>query len=92
MRNLGKTYGLTQQKLGEFLAKGRGVEKNEAEALDWYRKAADQGSAEAGWQAAQMYFKGRGTAKDETAGMEWLKKAAALNQPDAVKELRKRGG
>jgi TPR repeat protein len=81
-----------EMKLAEFLAKGRGVDKNEAEAITWYRKAADQGSGEAAWQLAQMYFKGHGTAKDDAAGMDWLKKAATLNQPDAVKELKKRTG
>ena len=81
---------ISQQKLADLLAKGRGVDKNEAEALDWYRKAGEQGSGGAAWQAAQMYFKGRGTAKNDSAGMDWLRKAAALNQPDAVKELRKR--
>ena len=83
---------VSEQKLAEFLAKGRGIKKDEAEALDWYRKAGEHGSGEAAWQASQMYYKGRGTAKDEAAGMEWLKKAAALNQPDAVKELKKRSG
>jgi TPR repeat protein len=39
-----------------------------------------------------MYDKGHGTAKDESAGLVWLRKAAALNQPDAVKEMKKRGG
>ena len=82
----------SQEKLADFLAKGRGTNKNEAEALDWYRKAADQGSGNAAWQAEQMYMKGHGTAKDTVAGVEWLRKAAALNQPDAVKELKKRTG
>jgi serine/threonine-protein kinase len=82
----------SQQKLADFLVKGRGTNRNEAEALDWYRKAGEQGSGEAAWQAEQMYMKGRGTAKDTAAGVEWLKKAAALNQPDAVKELKKRTG
>ncbi len=82
----------SEQKLGEFLSKGRGIPKNETEGLDWYRKAGEHGSGEAAWQASQMYFKGRGTAKDDAAGTEWLKKAAALNQPDAVKELKKRTG
>ena len=82
----------SELKLGEFLAKGRGIDKNESEALEWYRKAGDAGSGEGAWQASQMYFKGRGTAKDEAAGTEWLKKAAVLNQPDAVKELKKKTG
>jgi serine/threonine-protein kinase len=83
---------VSQERLADLLAKGHGVDKNETEALDWYRKAADQGSADAAWLAAQAYFKGHGTAKDENAGMDWLKKAAALKQPDAIKELKKRGG
>lgn len=83
---------LAMERVAEFLVRGRGVTKNETEGLDWYKKAADKGSGEAAWQAAQMYFKGKGTAKDEAAGMEWLKKAAAKNQPDAVKELKKRTG
>jgi len=82
----------SEVKLAEFLAKGRGIDKNEAEALTWYRKAGDQGSGDAAWQAAQMYFKGHGTDKDEAAGTDWMKKAAALNQPDAVKEMKKRAG
>jgi serine/threonine protein kinase/TPR repeat protein len=82
----------SELKLAEFLARGRGIDKNEAEALDWWRKAGDQGSGEAAWQASQMYLKGHGTAKDTVAGVEWLKKAATLNQPDAVKEMKKRTG
>jgi serine/threonine protein kinase/TPR repeat protein len=80
----------SQEKIADFLIRGRGLDKNEAEALDWYRKAGDQGSGNAAWQAAQMYEKGRGTAKDTAAFAQWLKKAATLNQPDAVKELKKR--
>ncbi len=81
---------ISEQKLGDFLARGRGVDKNEAEALEWYKKAALQGSGIAAWQAAQMYFKGRGTTRNDSLGMDWLRRAAALNQSDAVKELRKR--
>jgi serine/threonine-protein kinase len=81
---------ISQQNLADMLAKGHGVPKNETEALSWYRKAADQGSGDAAWQAAQMYFKGHGTERNDTTGMVWLKKAATLNQPDAMKELKKR--
>jgi serine/threonine-protein kinase len=83
---------LAEQKMGDFLSKGRGISKNEADAITWWKKAADQGSGEAAWQLSQAYFKGKGTEKDEAAGMEWLRKAAGLNQPDAVKELKKREG
>lgn len=81
---------ISQQNLADMLAKGHGAPKNETEALSWYRKAGDQGAGDAAWQAAQMYFKGHGTEKNDTTGMVWLRKAAALNQPDAMKELKKR--
>ncbi len=81
-----------QEKFAEMLSKGRGVTKDETRAIEYYTKSADQGTATAAWQLAQIYFKGRGTKKDEAAGMVWLKKAAAKNQPDAVKELKKREG
>ncbi len=86
-----KGDALSAERLAEFLAKGKGVQKNETEALDWYKKAGDHGSGEAAWQAAQMFKNGKGVSKDTSAYVEWMKKAAALNQPDAVKEMRKRG-
>lgn len=36
---------LAQHNLGVFYAEGRGVPRNDAEAVVWYRKAAEQGNA-----------------------------------------------
>ena len=39
-------YAPAQCKLGDCYANGQGVEEDEAKAVQWYRKAADQGYAE----------------------------------------------
>lgn len=43
---------------------GIGVAKDEAEAVRWYRKAADAGIVEAMQPLARLYDQGRGTAKN----------------------------
>ena len=56
---------------------GQGVEKNEAEALKWYQKAAEAGNAYA--QANMGVFcqtGGGGMAKDIAKAAEWFDKAA----------------
>ena len=55
---------------------GAGVIKNYAEALKWYRKAADQGLAEAQYALAEMYHKGYGVPVDVSQAMTWYRKAA----------------
>jgi len=55
---------------------GHGVEKNEAEAVRWYRMAADQGDAAAQNNLGTMYREGRGTTLDHGAALEWYRKAA----------------
>jgi hypothetical protein len=42
-----------------------GVGKNEVEAVEWYRKAAEQNNAEAQSDLGECYAWGRGVAKDE---------------------------
>ena len=45
--------------LGNMHANGEGVTENDAEAVKWFHKAADQGHAEAQNNLALMYFNGR---------------------------------
>jgi TPR repeat protein len=57
--------------------KGEGVlEKNPAVAMDWYRKAAQQGFADAQNRLGEKYDDGEVVAQDDTAAMEWFRKAA----------------
>lgn len=53
-----------------------GVEKDEAVAAYWYRKAADKGSAFAQFQLAKMLQKGRGVEKNDVEARLWYGKSA----------------
>ena len=47
-----------------------------AEAVAWFRKAAEQGFAEAQNNLGWMYSQGKGLAKDEAEAVRWYRKAA----------------
>lgn len=57
-------------------ASGRGVPKDDQQAVIWYRKAADQGFAEAQLYLGKHYDSGHGVAKDERQAVTWYRKAA----------------
>lgn len=73
-----------QVHLGVIYLTGDGVAKDDAEAVKWLRKAADQDSALAERYLAEMYFKGRGVAADNAEAAKWLRMAA--EQGDAESE------
>lgn len=52
-------------------------------AFELYQQAAQQGSAEAQYQLAQLYLQGRGTAKNDGAAIDWLERAAEQKHPGA---------
>ena len=43
----------------------RGVARDDARAVEWYRKSAEQGSALAEYSLGLMYANGRGVARDD---------------------------
>lgn len=62
--------------LGRMFETGRGVVQDEAEAMKWYRKAADTGDAYAEEHVGDMYLAGHGVPKDAAAAVGWYRKAA----------------
>ena len=56
-----------------------GVEKDEVEAVKWYRKAAEQNNAKAQNNLGVCYASGLGVAKDEAEAARWFRKAAEQN-------------
>jgi TPR repeat protein len=66
---------------------GTGVEKNPAQAVKWYREAADQGLAAAQNNLGVMYEQGTGVEKDPAQAVSWFRKAAAQGNADAQKHL-----
>ena len=53
--------------------------------MTWYRKAADQGRADAQFNLALMYANGQGVPQDHAEAMTWYRKAA--EQGDAAAQL-----
>ncbi|MFN6018112.1 MAG: tetratricopeptide repeat protein [Verrucomicrobiota bacterium] len=67
---------LAQHNLGYSYYAGEGVEKNETEALKWFRKAAKQGLAKAQYNLGGFYQSGTGVEKNETEAVSWYRKAS----------------
>ena len=61
--------------LGLMYVDGRGVPKDETQAVAWFRKSADQGDADAQANLGLMYKSGRGVPKDEAQAVPWYRKA-----------------
>ena len=76
-----------QVNLGHMFAEGRGVVKDEAEAVKWFRKAADQGHASGQSNLGRMYNNGWGVVKDEAEAVKWFRKAADQGDADAQTSL-----
>ena len=65
--------------------KGEGVEWNFKEAMKWYRKAADQGYAEAQHGLGHKYYTGEGVPRDYGTAYAWYNIAVANGFADAEK-------
>ena len=68
-------------------AEGRGVSQDDAEAVTWYRKAAEQGHAEAQNNLGVMYNRGEGVPQDYTEAVTWYRKAAEQGHAYAQNNL-----
>ncbi len=64
-------------------ARGQGVPLDYAEAVKWFRKAADRGVAKAQYNLGLMYANGAGVTQDYVLAHMWLNLAAAQGEPDA---------
>ncbi len=81
-------YPDAENLLGILLATGSdGVPQDDAEAVVWYRKAADHGLAKAQKNLGDMYFFGRGVDKDYQQAITWYGKAADQQFADAQYRL-----
>jgi hypothetical protein len=58
-------------------ATGDGEPKDNAEAVSWYRKAAEQGNPNAQHNLGMMYLEGVGVQKDEIEALAWYNVCAA---------------
>ena len=75
-----------QYNLGVMYANGRGVPKDDTEAVRWYRLAAEQGQADAQYGLGIMYATGRGVLKDSVLAHMWSNIASANGDEAARKQ------
>jgi|ERR1017187_8580650 TPR repeat protein len=77
-----------QYELGVKYANGQGVQKDDAKAVFWFRKAADRGNADAQEKLGEMYESGSGgLAKDDAPAVPWFRKAAEQGNAEAQSNL-----
>ena len=67
--------------IGEMYYNGLGVKENHANALIWYRKAAEQGNCESQFRTGHMYYYGDGVKEDHAEALKWFQKAAKNGHP-----------
>jgi TPR repeat protein len=67
---------VTQNDLGNQYHDGKGITQDYAQAALWYRKAADQGLAEAQYNLGLDYDRGQGVTQDYSQAAVWYRKAA----------------
>ena len=64
---------------------GRGVPEDDREAVEWYRKAAEQGNAGAQLNLGLMYYRGEGVPENYVDAYMWANLAAAQGLEKSVK-------
>jgi TPR repeat protein len=64
---------------------GQGVPQDYAEAVRWFRKAAEQGLASAQSNLGAMYHEGQGVVQDYAEAIRWFREAA--EQGDAAAQF-----
>ena len=77
-----------QYRLGGMYSKGLGVKKDYAAAIEWYRKAAEQGHATAAYLLGLTCANGLGgIVRDDVAAVQWFQKAAEQGYASAQFDL-----
>ena len=71
-------------RIGRCYETGDGVGKDLAEAVKWYRMAAEQGLAEAAFELSKCYTFGFGVRKNRVTAGKWLRKAAEQGHVTAM--------
>jgi TPR repeat protein len=66
-----------QYSLGVIHSRGDGVERNPAQAAEWYSRAAERGYARAQYNLGLLYANGDGVRRDYVKAYTWFSIAAA---------------
>ena len=78
----------TQFSLGSMFFTGSdGVPENQALAVTWWRRAAEQGHADAQFNLGVVYSNGNGVPQDDAESVTWYRLAAEQGHADAQNQL-----
>ena len=66
---------------------GKGVRHNNAEAVKWYRRAADQGHSAAQFNLGGMFINGQGVQQNYAEAAKWSRRAADQGYAEAQYNL-----
>jgi len=70
-------YPAAEESLGIFAETGIGLDHaSPAEAVNWYKKAAEKGSIDAATDIALLYANGKGVPRDPEQAVHWFRRAA----------------
>jgi TPR repeat protein len=73
--------------IGSCYANGDGVDVDDAQAFEWYRRSAELGHVPAQANLGAFYFMGRGVAKDAAEAVRWLGRAAESGDQNGMFNL-----
>jgi TPR repeat protein len=78
--------GLCNSEIEDWLEKGTACHKAGiySEAVNWYRKAAEQGNMEAQYHLGFCYLNGHGITNDDLMAFHWINKAARQGDGDSL--------
>jgi uncharacterized protein len=74
----------SQYTLGVMYYKGEGVKADHLEGIEWFRKAAAQGHAQAQFLLGTFYDAGKDVVQDRAAAAKWYRKAAEKGHTQAM--------
>ena len=70
-------YPAAEESLGIFAEMGIGIDHpSPADALTWYKKAAEKGSIDAATDIALLYANGKGVPRNPETAVQWFRRAA----------------
>ncbi len=73
--------------LAAIYERGRGVEPSLSAALDWWRRAAEQGAAQGQYRLAQMLVEGNTVPQNIAEAVQWFSQVYRLGNPVALDPL-----
>ncbi|MBM3803542.1 MAG: sel1 repeat family protein [Acidimicrobiia bacterium] len=73
--------------LGMMYSRGRGVQRDDTEAVKWILRSAEQGNVSAQTMLGMRYVSGRGVPQNDDEAVKWFRAATRRGHPPAQHNL-----